>query len=115
ARDARVRLDADQQHVDAGPRPSAEHRGRAVEDHGHVEHDRFDARDLHARPSSLTARTAVWNAASVSAITSSVWHAPTRARAPLKSTPFRISAWRNARLCSGNFPSRRRQSTFATD
>src|SRR5262249_49070053 len=70
---------------------------------------------LHAIPSSLSERTAVSNAATVSSMIASVWQVLTRAGAPLKSTPCRISAWRSARLRAGSLASRRRQSTSATD
>ena len=67
-------------------------RGRpgAVNDGAHAELpvDRGD----HARPSSFIARMAASNPARVSAMTSSVWQVPTSARAPLKSTPFRMRA-----------------------
>ena len=43
-------------------------------------------------PQNDTEWTAVWNASSVSASTSSVWQVPTSARPPLKSTPLRMKA-----------------------
>src|SRR6185295_6245277 len=85
----------------------------AVNDRAHAE--LLVDRGNHARPSSFIARIAVSNAARVSAMTSSVWQVPTSARAPLKSTPLRMRAWRSARLCSAFFASRRRQSTSRTD
>src|SRR5207253_10694136 len=69
----------------------------------------------YATPSSFIARTARANAVSVSSMIASVWQVPTSARAPLKSTPFRMSAWRSARLRPASFASRRRQSSWSTD
>jgi len=48
ADDAAVGLDADQQHVDAGSRPPAEHRRGPVDQHRHVEYERLNPCDLHA-------------------------------------------------------------------
>src|SRR5207253_5967180 len=50
AGDAGVGVDADEQHVDAGPRPAAEHGRGAVDHHRQVENDRGDACDLHGEP-----------------------------------------------------------------
>src|SRR5262249_28575945 len=47
ARDTGVRVDADEQHVDAGPRPSAEYRRGAVDRHRQIQHHRGDPGDLH--------------------------------------------------------------------
>src|SRR5262249_59480632 len=76
----------------------------AVNDGAHAE--LLVDRGNHARPSSFIARIAVSNAARVSAMTSSVWQVPTRARAPLKSTTLRMSGWRSGRLWSAFFATR---------
>ena len=52
----------------------------------------------YANPLSFTARTAASKPARVSAMTSSVWQVPARARPPLKSIPCRIKACRRAPL-----------------
>src|SRR5438034_1351104 len=82
---------------------------RALDDESLV-----DAVGHYATPSSFIARTARASAASVSSMIASVWQVPTSARAPLKSTPFRMSAWRRARLRPASFASRRRQSSWST-
>jgi len=46
--DPAVGVDADEQHVDAGPRPAAEHRRGPVDQHRQVENERLDPGDLHA-------------------------------------------------------------------
>ena len=58
AGDAGVGVDADEQHVDGGAGPAAEHRRRPVDHHRQVEDDALDARDLHAQTATqrLTSR-----------------------------------------------------------
>src|SRR5262245_20066420 len=73
-----------------------EHRSAVARGRSRAVDDGTDAERLvdlgnHARPSSFIARTAVANALRVSPRISSVWQVPTRARAPLKSTPLRMS------------------------
>jgi len=47
AGDAAIGVDANEQHIDAGPGPTAEHRRRALDQHRQVENERLNACDLH--------------------------------------------------------------------
>ena len=52
ADDSRIGLEADEQHVDAGPRPAAEHRRGPVDQHREIENEGLNPSDLHAERAS---------------------------------------------------------------